>query len=245
KEAIIFYDAIELALQDKSLRKQRKEKLLLLKETSSVITQILRGRYSNEERNAYQDIYNTLDKLVLKSDDNDYESLSMEVIDITSEWASKLKDTIVNFAKGEFSKKLELEEDVSMGRKFRAMKEIFSKHYKVFDWNKNQSERDFLTQVIEPLLSVALDDLPVDVICILKGELQNRANQEYKSANTKASAIGDQPDIIYIVKISEKALELFYIKSERCITTEKKVSSDPAKLICLCKGGYNFVTTQK
>ncbi|CAG8671958.1 16744_t:CDS:2, partial [Gigaspora rosea] len=35
------------------------------------------------------------------------------------------------------------------------------------DWNKNQSERNFLTQVIEPLLSVALDDLPVDVTYVL------------------------------------------------------------------------------
>lgn len=40
-----------------------------------------------------------MNELVLKSDDNDYESLSMEVIDITSEWASKLKETTVNFAK--------------------------------------------------------------------------------------------------------------------------------------------------
>ncbi|CAG8829757.1 11070_t:CDS:2, partial [Racocetra persica] len=73
---------------------------------------ILRGRCSDEERDAYQDIYNALDKLALKYDDDDYDSLSMEVIDITSKWASEFKNTMINFAKGVFSKKLELEEDV-------------------------------------------------------------------------------------------------------------------------------------
>lgn len=113
------------------------------------------------------------------------------------------------------------------------------------DWNKNQSERNFPMQVIEPLLSVALDYLPVDVTYVLKGELQSRANQDYKSTNTKASAIGDRPDIMFTVKISEEALELLYVESGRCITTEKKGLSDHTKLICLCKGGYNFVTSQK
>lgn len=80
---------------------------------------------------------------------------------------------------------------------------------------------------------------------VSRGELQSRANQDYKSANTKASAIGDRPDLMYTVKISEKALELLYLESGRCKTTEKKVLSDHTKLICLCKGGYNFVTTQK
>lgn len=60
---------------------------------------ILRGRCSDEERDAYQDIYNALDKLALKYDDNDYDSLSMEVIDITSKWASEFKNTTINFAK--------------------------------------------------------------------------------------------------------------------------------------------------
>ncbi|CAG8480867.1 14949_t:CDS:2, partial [Gigaspora rosea] len=54
-------------------------------------------------------------------------------------------------------------------------------------------------------------------------ELQSRANQDYKSTNTKASTIGDRPDIMFTVKISEKALELLYVESGRCITTEKKV----------------------
>ncbi|CAG8527137.1 6555_t:CDS:2, partial [Cetraspora pellucida] len=316
KEVKIFYDAIEYALKDELLEKQRKEKLLLLKEippeiiksvvstvnslhankmlvtshkkekiqdiTTNILNlkrsnRILRGKCSDEEYDAYQDIYNTLDELVLKSDDNDYDSLNMEVIDITSKWASKFKDTTVNFAKGVFSKKLELEEDlveeckkvIQESQNNTNLKWIISESsiaslghwvetlesrkkcsqnniWKLsMDWNKKQSERNFLTQVIEPLLSVALDDLPVDVTYLLKGELQSRANQDYKSVNTKTSAIGDRPDIMFTVKISEKALELLYVESGRCKTTEKKVSSDHTKLICLCKSGYNFVTTQK
>ncbi|CAG8733166.1 22256_t:CDS:2, partial [Cetraspora pellucida] len=263
KEVKIFYDAIKDALKDVSLEEQRKQKLLFLQKTPPEIKRILRGKCSDEEHDAYQDIYNTLEELVLKlNDDNDYDSLHMEVIDITSKWASKFKDTTVNFAKGVFSKKLELEEDlvkeckkvIQETQSNTNLKWIISESSIVslghwwklsIDWNKNQSERNFLTQVIEPLLSVALYDLPVDVTYELKGELQSRANQDYKSRNTKTSAIGDRPDIMFTVKISEKALELLYIESGRCITTEKKVSSDHTKLIRLCKSGYNFVTTQK
>lgn len=42
------------------------------------MNRILRGRCSEEERDAYQDIYNTLDELALNYDDNDCDSLSME-----------------------------------------------------------------------------------------------------------------------------------------------------------------------
>ncbi|CAG8786739.1 22220_t:CDS:2, partial [Racocetra persica] len=85
-----------------------------------ITTNILNLKRSVEKHDTYQDIYNILNKLVLKSDDNDYDSLNMEVIDITSKWASKFKDTTVNFAKdttvnfakGVFSKKLKLEEDL-------------------------------------------------------------------------------------------------------------------------------------
>ncbi|CAG8790476.1 4064_t:CDS:2, partial [Dentiscutata erythropus] len=147
---------------------------------------------SKEECEAYQDIFNTLDKLALKCDDNDCDSLSLEVIDISSKWASKFKYTTVNFVKSVFSKKLELEVAVveeckkaiqeqnntvlkwiisessvaSLGQWVENLKNDIWKLNK--DWNKNQSERNFLTQVIEPLLSVTLDDLPVDITYGLK-----------------------------------------------------------------------------
>ncbi|CAG8474471.1 5452_t:CDS:2 [Racocetra fulgida] len=185
---------------------QKKEKI------QDITTNILNLKRSVE--NAYQDIYNALDELALKYDDNDYDLLSMEVIDITSKWASEFKNTTINFAKGAFSKKLELEEDVVEECK-RVIQESQNNNT-ILKWIISESSVASLGQWVENLES----------------RKKCSPNQNYKSTNTKASAIGDQPDIMFTVKISEKALELLYLENH-------------TKLICLCKGGYNFVTTQK
>ncbi|CAG8719213.1 12623_t:CDS:2, partial [Racocetra persica] len=149
------------------LEKQRKEKLLLLKEIppeiiksvasmvnslhankmlvishkkekiQDITTNILNLKQSVEKYDAYQDIYNTLDELVLKFDDNDYDSLNIE---------------------GVFSKKLELEEDLvkdSIASLCHWVETLESQKkcsqcivknniWKLsMDWNKKQSERNF------------------------------------------------------------------------------------------------------
>ncbi|CAG8475888.1 21537_t:CDS:2, partial [Racocetra persica] len=183
KEVKIFYDAIEYALKDELLEKQRKEKLLLLKETppeiiksvvlmvnslhankklvtshkkekiQDITTNILNLKRSVEKHDTYQDIYNILDELVLKPDYNDYNLLNIEVIDITSKWASKFKDTMVNFAK-----KLELEEDLveesSLGHWVETLEsqkkcsqcivKCLNNIWKLsMDWNKNSPRETF------------------------------------------------------------------------------------------------------
>ncbi|CAG8488391.1 26629_t:CDS:2 [Dentiscutata erythropus] len=99
KEVKNFFDAIEHSLKDKTLEKQKIEKLLHLNKTPTEIKRILNGECSVEERNVYQDIYDNLNELVSEYDDNDCDSLSLEVVDVTSKWAKKLKDATVNFAK--------------------------------------------------------------------------------------------------------------------------------------------------
>ncbi|CAG8787514.1 5430_t:CDS:2, partial [Racocetra persica] len=243
-------------------------------------------KYSEEARDAYDDVYNALETLnntdLSKFDNND--PLTIEVIDISSDWAcSYLKNDTIDFLKGSLSERLNLDKSVT-----KECKEIIQKHHtnkdlkrvisdesapslnkwvenvesqkhcarKILEcltgiwnlntvWSKNQSERIYVAQVVEPLISIALENLPVDINCELKGEKQSRASKNYKSSNSSNSAVGDRPDIMFTIKISENHLELLYVESGRYSTTDQKVSSDHNKLACLCKGGYNYIATRK
>ncbi|CAG8719415.1 4502_t:CDS:2, partial [Racocetra persica] len=285
-----FYDAIEHALQDTSLDIQKQERLNVLKETPEDTARNRSDlKYSNEARNAYDDIYNALETLnetlnktdLTKFDGND--PLRIQVIDISSEWArSYLKNDTIDFFKGSFSRSLILDKSIT-----EECKEIIQKHHinkdlkwvisegsvpslnkwvesvesqkhcaqKILEsltgiwnlrtiWSKNQSERIYVAQIVEPLISVALENLPVDIKYELKGEKQSLASKNYKS-NSLNSAVGDRPDIMFTIKIGESHLELLYVESGRCLTTDQKVFSDHNKLACLCKGGYKYVTTRK
>ncbi|CAG8493597.1 16344_t:CDS:2, partial [Dentiscutata heterogama] len=102
-----FYNAIEHVLQDTSLDIQKQEKLEHLKEMPEDVARNKSDlKYSDEVRNAYDDIYNALETLnkmnLTKFDDNNL--LTIEVIDISSEWAcSYLKNNTIDFLKWVFS----------------------------------------------------------------------------------------------------------------------------------------------
>ncbi|CAG8819040.1 11663_t:CDS:1, partial [Racocetra fulgida] len=53
------------------------------------------------------------------------------------------------------------------------------------------------------------------------GEKQSLASKNYK-LNSSNSAVGDHPDIMFTIKVDENNLELLYVESGRCLTTDQK-----------------------
>ncbi|CAG8695847.1 3340_t:CDS:2 [Dentiscutata erythropus] len=227
-------------------------------------------KYSDEAHNAYDDIYNVLETLnktdLTKFDNNDL--LTIEVIDISSEWAcSYLKNNTIDFlkykeeCKGTIQKHYmnkDLKWVISENsvpslnkwvKSVESQKHCAQKILKCLTsiwnlntiWSKNQSERIYIAQIVEPLISVALENLPV----VRLEEKQSLASKNYKSTNSSNSAVGDRLDIMFTIKIGKNHLELLYVESGRCLTTDQKVFSNHNKLTCLCKGGYNYITTRK
>ncbi|CAG8832785.1 9246_t:CDS:2, partial [Racocetra persica] len=142
--------------------------------------------HSEEARNAYDDVYNALETLynadLTKFDDND--PLTIEVIDISSNWAhSYLKNNTIDFLK--INKFYLLAKILNENVIFRTT--IWNLN---IIWSKDQFERIYVSQVVEPLISIALENLPIDINCEL-----NRASKNYKSSNSSNSTVEDHPDI--------------------------------------------------
>ncbi|CAG8755693.1 9242_t:CDS:2, partial [Dentiscutata erythropus] len=262
----------KLAISSSSCKKENNQNDIC-KHISNLKSILLDLKYSDEARSAYDDIYNALEALnktdLTEFDDND--PLTIEVIDISSEWASShLKTNTIDFLKEDLSKRLILDKSITeeckgIIQKHHTNKDLkwvisegfvpsldkwvesveSQKHFaqKILEclisiwnlntiWSKNQSERIYVAQIVEPLISVALEDLPIDIKYELKGENQSLASKNYK-LNSSNSAVGNHPDIMFTIKIGENNLELLYVESGRRLTTDKKVFADHNKLACI------------
>ncbi|CAG8852555.1 45467_t:CDS:2, partial [Gigaspora margarita] len=110
-------------------------------------------KYSDKAHNAYDDIYNALETLnktdLTKFDDND--PLTIEVIDISSEWAcSYLKNNTIDFLKGDLSKRLILDKSIT-----EECKGIIQKHYtnKDLKWVISENSVPSLNKWVESVES--------------------------------------------------------------------------------------------